>query len=82
TDPADIAADDLTFRADVIGEITDYGGNLLTFPPINVPARSDGGSDRANNYSLDALRARVVGFNLLKKQVGNCTENNPPPSSP
>ena len=82
TDPDDITADDLTFRADVIGEITDYGGNLLTYPTINVPARSDGGSDRANNYSMDALRARVVGFNLLKTQVGNCTENNPPPSSP
>ena len=79
---ADILADDLTFRADVFGEITDYGDNLLTYPPINVPVRGDGGSDRANNYSLDALRARVVGFNLLKTQVGDCTENNPPPGSP
>jgi len=82
TDPADIAADDLTFRADVIGEITDSGGNLLTYPPINVPPRSDGGSDRANNYSLDGIRARVIGFNLLKSQVGTCSENNPPPTSP
>ena len=82
TNAADIAADDLTFRADVIGEITDNGGNLLTYPAINVPPRSDGGSDRANNYSLDGLRARVVGFNLLKSQVGACTENNPPPTSP
>ncbi|MGB5732345.1 MAG: hypothetical protein WBN24_12090, partial [Acidimicrobiia bacterium] len=82
TDSADIAADDLTFRADVIGEIRDNGGNLLTYPAINVPPRSDGGSDRANNYSLDGLRARVVGFNLLKRQLGDCTENNPPPGNP
>ena len=79
---ADIDADDLTFRADVIGEITDNGGNLLTYPPINVPPRLDTGSDRANNYSLDGIRARVIGFNLLKSQVGTCSENNPPPTSP
>ena len=82
TDSADIAADDLTFRADVIGEITDNGGNLLTYPDINDPPRSDGGSDRANNYSLDGLRARVVGFNLLKSQLGACTENPPSPPPP
>ena len=81
TDAADLAADDLTFRADVVGEIRLSDGTLLWFPtPVNP--RADGGTDRANNYSLDGLRARVVGFNLLKSQVGNCTENNPPPGSP
>ncbi len=80
TDPADIAADDLTFRADVIGEITLTDGTLLTFPA--VVARGDGVTDRANNYSMDAIRARVMGFNLTKALNGNCSENNPPPGSP
>ncbi len=79
---ADIDADDLTFRADVVGEIHLYDGTLLTFPtPLNPPdpgARPDGGTDIGNNYSLDAIRARVIGFNLLKSQVGNCSENNDP----
>jgi uncharacterized repeat protein (TIGR01451 family) len=72
------ADDDLTFRADVIGEITLSDGTPLWFPtPI---ARTDGITDRANNYTLDALRARVVGYNLLKNQLGVCSENNPPDS--
>ncbi|MFA6902921.1 MAG: isopeptide-forming domain-containing fimbrial protein [Gallionellaceae bacterium] len=80
SDAARIAIDDLSFRADVVGEITLSNGTPLWFP---VPtARSDGQTDRANNYSLDAIRARVIGFNLAKSQVGNCTENNPPPASP
>jgi uncharacterized repeat protein (TIGR01451 family) len=79
TDPADIAADDLTFRADVVGEITLSDGTPLWFPtPVNP--RADGGIDAANNYSLDGIRSRVIGFNLLKSQVGTCTENNPPPT--
>jgi uncharacterized repeat protein (TIGR01451 family)/fimbrial isopeptide formation D2 family protein len=82
TNPADIAADDLTFRADVVGEIAfsnpDSQGRSLLWYPTVVNPRSDGGSDRANNYSLDGIRARVVGFNLLKSQLGNCSENNPP----
>ncbi|MEJ2392811.1 MAG: SdrD B-like domain-containing protein [Gammaproteobacteria bacterium] len=45
-------------------------------------ARGDGITDRANNYSIDAIRARVMGFNLNKAQVGNCSENNPPPGAP
>ena len=74
------ADDDLTFRADVIGEITLSDGAPLWFP---VPApRGDGITDRANNYTIDAVRARVVGYNLLKSQLGICSENNPPPGSP
>ncbi|MGD8891385.1 MAG: hypothetical protein PVF94_00005 [Desulfobacterales bacterium] len=81
TNMADLAADDLTFRADVVGEIRLSDGTLLTFPtPVNP--RADGGIDLGNNYSLDGIRARVIGFNLLKSQVGTCSENNPPPSSP
>ncbi|MBT8077222.1 MAG: hypothetical protein KJO31_01540, partial [Gammaproteobacteria bacterium] len=74
------ADDDLTFRADVIGEITLSDGTPLWFP--TPTARGDGILDRANNYTIDALRARVVGYNLLKSQQGICTENNPPPGSP
>jgi uncharacterized repeat protein (TIGR01451 family)/fimbrial isopeptide formation D2 family protein len=81
TGPADLAADDLTFRADTVGEITLSDGTPLWFPtPVNP--RTDGGTDDANNYSLDGIRARVIGFNLLKSQVGTCSENNPPPTSP
>jgi hypothetical protein len=72
------ADDDLTFRADVIGEITLNDGTLLWFP--TVQARGDGITDRANNYTIDAVRARVVGYNLTKNQLGTCSENNPPPS--
>lgn len=80
SDSARIALDDLTFRADVVGEITLSNGTPLWFPAPT--ARTDGVTDRANNYSLDGIRARVIGFNLLKSQVGTCTENNPPPASP
>ena len=74
------ADDDLTFRADVIGEITLSDGTPLWFP--TPTPRGDGITDRANNYTIDALRARVVGYNLLKSQLGICTENNPPPGTP
>jgi len=77
----DLAADDdLTFRVDVIGEITLSDDTPLWFP--TPTPRGDGITDRANNYTIDAIRARVVGYNLLKNQQGICTENNPPPGSP
>ena len=72
--------DDLTFRADVIGEITLSDATPLWFPAPT--ARADGVTDRANDYTLDALRARVVGYDLLKTQAADCSENNPPPGSP
>ncbi len=80
TDPVALETDDLTFRGDVIGEITLSDGTPLWFPAPT--ARSDGILDRADNFSLDGIRARVIGFNLLKSQVGTCSENNPPPTSP
>ena len=72
--------DDLTFRADVIGEITLSNGTPLWFP--TPTARPDGITDRANDYSLDGLWARVIGYNLFKNQRGVCSENNPPPGDP
>ncbi|MFZ2161061.1 MAG: isopeptide-forming domain-containing fimbrial protein [Sideroxyarcus sp.] len=78
TDPARVAADDLTFRADLVGQITLSNGTPLWFPTPNTAVINN----TSNNYSLDAIRARVVGFNLTKTQLGNCTENNPPPGSP
>ena len=74
------AADDLTFRADTVGQIRLWDGTPLWFP-IPTP-RPDGITDPANNYTLDGIRARVIGFNLLKSEYGTCTENNPPPSLP
>ena len=69
-----IAADDLSLRADVVGEIilSDLF-TLLDFPDPII--RSDGETDLANSYSLDATWARVIGFNLKKTQVGTCNEN-------
>ncbi len=80
---ARIALDDLSLRADVVGEITLSDGTPLDFPaPIvrdnGAPDHEDGELDRANNYSVDATWARVIGFNLKKSQIGTCNENNPP----
>jgi uncharacterized repeat protein (TIGR01451 family) len=72
-----LAADDLTFRADVIGEI-----HLSDTTALTTPTPSDSIGSTVNNYSLDAIRARVIGFNLLKTQVGNCSENVAAASSP
>ncbi len=94
---ARLTEDDLSFRADVVGEIvlsddtltgsgalTPYssGGALLDFPTVSTTATGGQIDNRANNYSLDGVRAKVIGFNLTKTQVGNCSENNPPPASP
>lgn len=80
SDPTRIAIDDLSFRADVVGEITLSNGTPLWFPTPII--RADGQTDRANDYSLDGIRARVIGFNLVKTEQGNCSENNPPPALP
>ena len=78
TNPAGLAADDLTFRADTVGQINLSDGTPLTFPTPDTSVIANS----ANNYTLDGVRARVVGFNLTKAQQGNCTENNPPPATP
>jgi uncharacterized repeat protein (TIGR01451 family) len=72
--------DDLTFRSDVIGQITLSDGTPLWFP--TPTARTDGVTDPANDYTIDGIRARVIGYDLLKDQLGTCTENNPPPNDP
>ena len=97
TDAGRLAEDDLSFRADVVGEIVlsdntltgsglltpfSSGGALLDFPTVSTTGTGGQIDNRANNYSLDAVRAKVIGFNLTKTQVGNCSENNLPPASP
>jgi len=71
-DPAS-TIDDLTFRVDVVGEIQLSDGTPLIFPAV---ATTPGVQidNVANNYSLDAIRARVIGFGLVKNLVGDCTE--------
>ncbi len=78
TDPAGLAADDLTFRADTVGQITLSDTTPLWFPTPDTAVINN----TSNNYTLDGVRARVVGFNLIKSQQGDCTENNPPPATP
>lgn len=87
SDPGRVALDDLAFRADVVGEVSLYGSSgtpydgsaLLWFPtPITRP---DGQLDRTNNYSLDGVRQRVIGFNLIKTKLA-CNENDPPLTDP
>ena len=68
------AGADLTFRADVVGEITQAGGAALTFPAPDTGVITN----VANNYSLDSIRARLIGFNLTKVLQGDCSEDNPP----
>jgi len=64
--------DDLTFRADVVGEIQLSDNTPLIFPAVTTtPAAQI--DNVANNYSLDGIRARVIGFGLRKSLVG-CTE--------
>lgn len=83
------AYDDITMRADVVGEVrlannSDRNnpqsvGDALVFPTpanLNGPIQGTTPSQQlANNYSLDAARARALGFNLLKRYVpGTCKE--------
>ena len=76
--------DDLTFRADVVGEVTLFDGTPLTFsgpagaPILTPPSLADTTPNQqvANNYSLDGFRSRVLGFNLVKS-VWYCAENDP-----
>lgn len=73
--------DDLTFRVDVIGEIHLADGTPLWFPAPQP--RTDGVANTVNDYTVDAVWARVIGYNLFKTQVGLCSENVvPPPGNP
>jgi len=62
TSAAAIDADDLTFRADVVGVIELFDGTELDVPPPNTATINN----TTNNYTLDAIRTRVLGFNLTK----------------
>ncbi len=86
--------DDLTFRADVVGEIHQFASTPgtplpLTFPaPASLPNTTPN-LQLANNYSLDAYRSRVLGFNLTKSAwyctesgLGELPPSNPPPATP
>ncbi|WP_444933686.1 isopeptide-forming domain-containing fimbrial protein [Microbulbifer sp. JTAC008] len=66
--------DDLTFRADVVGEITLYDGTALSFPSPASLTDTTPNQQLANNYTLDGMRARVMGFNLVKDRSDECTE--------
>ncbi|WP_444905163.1 isopeptide-forming domain-containing fimbrial protein [Microbulbifer sp. CnH-101-E] len=66
--------DDLTFRADVVGEITLSDGTPLYFPNPAVLNETTPQKQLANNYTLDGMRARVMGFNLIKERSDQCNE--------
>ncbi|WP_020413195.1 isopeptide-forming domain-containing fimbrial protein [Microbulbifer variabilis] len=76
TSSTGLEADDLTFRVDLIGEITLDDERPLIYPtPEAVNPGTDPVKQQANNYSLDAMRGKVLGFNLLKRHVpGSCNE--------
>ncbi len=76
TKNASAANDDLTLRADVIGEIHLSDGRALVYP-----APSDSIGSTADNYTLDGIRSRALGFNLTKTLPADCSEDNPPPLS-
>ena len=64
---AGAVADDLTFRVDVFGEVTQFDGTPWVFPaPPVIPDTTPNVAQLANNYSFDAVRSRVLGFNLVK----------------
>ncbi|MFW2373468.1 MAG: hypothetical protein ACN4GM_10145, partial [Gammaproteobacteria bacterium] len=73
--------DDLTFRADVIGEITLSNNNALVLPTPTAIETSTTPFKQitpvANNYTQDAFRSRVIGFNLTKSQQVACVEDPP-----
>ncbi|MCO1334424.1 isopeptide-forming domain-containing fimbrial protein [Microbulbifer sp. OS29] len=66
--------DDLTFRADVVGEITLYDGAALYYPDPATLTDTTPNKQLANNYTLDGMRARVMGFNLVKERSDECNE--------
>ncbi|MCW9012187.1 MAG: isopeptide-forming domain-containing fimbrial protein [Gammaproteobacteria bacterium] len=70
------AGTDLTFRADLIGEIVLADNSSLSdFPAIPAPGFINYAS---NYYSLDSVRARIIGFNLANSLPNNCSEDAAP----
>jgi len=88
TNPAPTVDDDLTFRADVVGEIHYADSTAATPNPLIDPAPASIANTTpnlqlANNYTLDGIRSRVLGFNLVKS-AWYCAEDGPaqPPTPP
>ncbi|MCW8957330.1 MAG: DUF11 domain-containing protein, partial [Gammaproteobacteria bacterium] len=63
-------ADDLTFRADVVGVIEQDDGTEVVVTPLDATI-----PNTTSNYTLDAIRSRVMGFNLTKTLPGTCSED-------
>jgi len=50
-------------------------------PPVTIPDTTPNVDQLANNYSFDAIRSRVLGFNLVKS-AWYCAEDNLPDPGP
>ena len=79
---ASAADDDLTFRADVVGEVTLFDATTLTFPAPPSLLNTTPGQQLANNYTLDAVRSRVLGFNLVKSAWYCAEDGSTEPAPP
>ncbi|MDT8283494.1 MAG: hypothetical protein RQ982_11895, partial [Gammaproteobacteria bacterium] len=84
---APVPDDDLTFRADVVGEIHLFNSTPgtplpLTFPAVATLPNTTPSQQLANNYTLDAIRSRVLGFNLVKSAWYCAEDNLPQPAIP
>ncbi len=83
---AGLAEDDLTFRADVVGEIH-YADSTPAIPnPLLDPAPASIANTTpnlqlVNNYTLDGIRSRVLGFNLVQS-AWYCYEDGQPYPGP
>ncbi|NNJ51528.1 MAG: DUF11 domain-containing protein, partial [Gammaproteobacteria bacterium] len=75
--------DDLTFRVDVFGEVTQFDGTPWVFPaPPVIADTTPNVAQLANNYSFDAIRSRVLGFNLVKSAWYCAEDGLPQPATP
>lgn len=70
-DNAATPGDDLTFRADILAEVTQADGSSL---PASNPPLSD--QDGYPYYSLDNVLARIIGFSLSNRLTGTCSEGS------
>ncbi len=83
---AGLVEDDLTFRADVVGEIHYADSTAGTPNPLLDPAPASIANTTpnlqlVNNYTLDGIRSRVLGFNLVQS-AWYCYEDGQPYPGP
>ena len=83
---AGLVEDDLTFRADVVGEIHYADSTAATPNPLLDPApvsiaNTTPNQQLVNNYTLDGIRSRVLGFNLVQS-AWYCAEDVPAEPGP